>query len=54
MYFLQYQFAWILSRTQTIEDKAVYERAIQAFHNNNIDISGFSMTHQGSDCVYQV
>lgn len=47
----QFQYAWILSRTNTL-DQATYDRALQAFINNNIDVTLFHATYQGDDCPY--
>nr|AYU71034.1 crustacyanin-C1 [Eriocheir sinensis] len=47
----RFQYAWILSRTTTLDD-ATYDRARQAFADNNIDLSLFHPTYQGDDCPY--
>ncbi|XP_068207222.1 apolipoprotein D-like [Palaemon carinicauda] len=45
------EFAWVLSRTMTLED-GIYSRAQQAFVDNSIDLTIFQTTYQGDDCPY--
>ncbi|XP_064082823.1 apolipoprotein D-like [Macrobrachium nipponense] len=48
---LRFQFAWVLSRTMTL-DEAIYTHAKQVFADNDIDVTIFQTTYQGDDCPY--
>ncbi|KAK7019434.1 hypothetical protein SK128_011432 [Halocaridina rubra] len=46
-----WQFAWVLSRTQQLDD-TTYAYARQVFVDNGIDLDLFHFTYQGDDCPY--